>query len=57
MAGQSIRSENRNELSFILIAALLIGTFLWRLLMPAHEYSVRSVQLLTMVFDLAFITG
>ena len=57
MAEQTLRSENRNELTFILVAALLIGNFLWRALMPAHEYPMRSVQLLTMVFDLALIAG
>ena len=57
MAEQTARSENRNELTFMLVAALLIGNFLWRLLVPASEYPVRAVQVLTMVFDLAVILG
>lgn len=57
MAEHSIKSENRNELTLMLVAALLIGNFLWRALMPASEYPERSVQVLTMGFDLALIAG
>lgn len=57
MTEQTAKSENRNELTFMLVAALLIGNFLWRLLVPASEYPMRSVQVLTMVFDLALVAG
>lgn len=57
MTEQTIKSENRNELTLILVAALLIGNFLWRALMPASEFPMRSVQVLTMGFDLALIAG
>lgn len=57
MAEQTARSENRNELTLMLVAVLLIGNFLWRVLVPASEYPVRAVQVLTMVFDLAIIVG
>lgn len=57
MAGQSIKSENRSELTLMLVAVLLIGSFLWRALVPASEYPERSVQVLTMGFDLALIAG
>jgi hypothetical protein len=57
MAEQTIKSENRNELTFILVAALVIGSFVWRALVPATEYPERSVQVLTMGFDLALIAG
>jgi hypothetical protein len=57
MAEQSAKSENRNELTFMLVALLLIGTFLWRLLVPASAYPERSVQVLTMVFDLGLTAG
>lgn len=57
MAEQSAKSENRNELTLILLAALLIGNFMWRALVPAHEYPMRSVQVLTMIFDLGLIAG
>ena len=57
MAEQSVKSEDRSELILMLVAVLLIGSFLWRLLVPASEYPVRSVQVLTMGFDLALIAG
>jgi hypothetical protein len=57
MAEPTIESENRNGLTFMLVAALLIGSFVWRLVVPASEYPVRSVQVLTMGFDLALIAG
>jgi len=57
MAEQTIKSENRSELTLMLVAALLIGNFLWRVLVPAAKYPMRSVQLLTMGFDLALIAG
>jgi uncharacterized membrane protein YfhO len=57
MAEQSAKSENRSELTLMLVAALLIGSFLWRALAPAHEYPMRSVQILTMVFDLGLIAA
>jgi hypothetical protein len=57
MAEQTYKSENRSELTLMLIAALLIGSFGWRLLVPASEYPVRSVQVLTMGFDLALVAG
>jgi hypothetical protein len=57
MAEQSIKSENRSELTVMLVAALLIGSFLWRTLVPASEYPERSIQVLTMGFDLALIGG
>lgn len=57
MAEQTAKSENRNELTLMLVAGLLIGNFLWRALVPAAEYPMRSMQALTMVFDLALIAG
>lgn len=57
MAEQNVQSENRNELTLMLVAALLIGNFFWRLLVPASEYPARAVQVLTMVFDLGLLAG
>ena len=57
MAEQTMKSENRSELTLMLLAALLIGNFPWRALMPAAEYPMRSIQILTMGFDLALIAG
>jgi len=50
-------STNRNGVVFLVISAALIGTFLYRVLVPAHEYAVRSDQLLTMGIDLLLIVG
>jgi len=50
-------SSNRNGVVFLVISVLLIGTFLYRTLVPAHEYAMRSDQLLTMGTDLLLIVG
>ena len=39
------------------IAVYLIGLFLWRAFIPAHEYPCRSAQVLTITFDLLALTG
>jgi hypothetical protein len=57
MVEQSVQSEDRSELTLMLVAVQLIGSFVWRLLVPASEYPERSVQVLIMVFDLALIAG
>ena len=38
-------------------ASLLIASFLWRTLTAAHEYPVRSEQVMTMLIDLGLIAG
>jgi hypothetical protein len=48
-------TSNRNRVVFLVISALLIGSFLYRVVVPAHEYAVRSDQLLTMGLDLLAI--
>jgi hypothetical protein len=50
-------STNRTGVIFLAISAMLIGTFLYRVLVPAHEYALRSDQLLTMGIDLLLIVG
>ena len=50
-------TSNRNGVIFLVISALLIGSFLYRVVVPAHEYAVRSDQLLTMGIDLLLIIG
>jgi hypothetical protein len=39
------------------IAAVLIGFFALRIFMPAHEYPMRTEQVLTMAFDAAMMIG
>lgn len=48
---------NRNWMTFLVISALLIGTFLYRVAVPAREYAMRDEQLLTMAIDLLLIVG
>ncbi|MDI1344077.1 MAG: hypothetical protein PSV22_08275 [Pseudolabrys sp.] len=40
-----------------LLPAILIGNFLWRTLTAAHEYPVRTSQVMEMVIDAALIVG
>ena len=42
---------------FWLASALLIGTFLWNLLTPAHEYDSSASVYLEMAFDLGMLLG
>jgi hypothetical protein len=50
-------SKNRNELVGFLLCLILIGTFLWRLFVPAHELPLRSGQVLDMGVDALLIVG
>lgn len=42
---------------FIFIAAALIATLLYRLFVPAHEYPMRTAQVMMMLFDAGMIAG
>jgi hypothetical protein len=48
---------NRKRWPFYWLAIYLIGTFLWRSFIPAHEYPMRPAQVMTMAFDLMCIVG
>ena len=39
------------------LSIYLIGLFLWRLFTPAHEYDLRSVQMLDMALDALATVG
>jgi hypothetical protein len=39
------------------VSAMLIGSFLYRVVVPAHEYAMREDQLLTMGIDLLLIVA
>ena len=41
----------------LLLRCLLIGHFLWNVLTPAHEYQMRSDQMLTMALDFLGLVG
>lgn len=48
---------NRNEILLIVMALYLIGTLIYRVLVPAHSYPLRHMQLMTMTLDLGVIVG
>jgi hypothetical protein len=50
-------AANRTLVIFYVAAAVLIGSFLWRLLTPAHEYPMRTEQVMSIVMDLALTIG
>lgn len=56
-AATATANANRTGLVFLVVAAALIGTFLYRAVVPAHEYAMRDEQLLTMGIDLLLIIG
>jgi hypothetical protein len=58
MADQQTRtSGTHNAVVSLLLPCLLIGHFLWNVLTPAHEYQMRSDQMLTMGLDLLGLLG
>jgi hypothetical protein len=50
-AAASGPSTRNRTLSFVL-SCYLIATFLWRAFTPAHEYPMRSVQVMEIALDL-----
>ena len=50
-------SSSRNWNIFRIISAYMILLFLWRLFVPAHEYSMRTEQVLDIVINLGLIAG
>ena len=58
MNGQPTSAQPpRNQIIFYVVSAVLIGTFLWRVFVPAHEYPMRSSQVMDIVIDLAMTLG
>jgi hypothetical protein len=47
----------RSRVLFFVLSCYLIGTFLYRTLTPAHEYALRSEQLLTIGLDCLAVIG
>jgi hypothetical protein len=45
-----------SKLSFV-FAGLLIFWFLYRVVVPAHEYPIRPEQVLTMLFEVGLLIG
>ena len=49
--------SNRNWTMFLVLSIYMIAIFLWRVLTPAHEYPMRSEQVLTIGLDLLALIG
>ena len=41
----------------LVVAAVLIASFLYRVLVTAHEYPMRAEQVMTMLIDLGLLAG
>ena len=50
-------SAGRHQTLFFVMCCYLIATFLYRVLTPAHEYPMRSEQMLTIGLDLLMVVG
>jgi hypothetical protein len=59
MAQQQTRTSGNTTHNAVvsLLPCLLIGNFLWNVLTPAHEYPMRSEQMLTMALDFLGLVG
>lgn len=51
------QASGRGRVTFVVLALFLIGIFLWRFFVPAHEYPRPSTRYLTLVFDAAMLVG
>ena len=54
---QSGSNSGRNFIVGIVLVCYLIGSFLWNVLTVAHEYPMRTEQVLTMAFNLLGVIG
>jgi hypothetical protein len=54
---QTSGTTTHNAVLSLLLPGLLIGSFLWNVLTPAHEYQMRSDQMLTMALDFLGLLG
>jgi cyanate permease len=50
-------TASRTPMISMLLPWILIAHFLWNLLTPAHEYPMRTEQVLTMTFDAMMLAG
>jgi hypothetical protein len=54
---QTSDHSGRNAIISLLLPCLLIGHFLLNLLTPAHEFPMRTEQIMTMTFDALMFAG
>jgi len=57
MSDQPTPAQPRNHVIFYVVSIVLIATFLWRVFVPAHEYPMRTSQVMDIVIDLAMTLG
>jgi len=48
---------NRNTIIFFAVACLIIANFLYRLFVPAHEYPMRTEQVMDIGLDILLLAG
>jgi hypothetical protein len=53
----STSGSSRNWNIFRIISAYMMLLFLWRLFVPAHEYSMRTEQVLDIIINIGLIVG
>jgi hypothetical protein len=54
---QTSAKASRTPAIAIMLPCLLIGQFLWNVLTPAHEFPMRTEQVITMTFDFLMLVG
>lgn len=54
---QTPGNASRNAVMLFLLPCVLIGSFLLKVLTPAHEYPLRTEQVMTMTFDFFMLIG
>jgi len=54
---QTLANSSRNSMIGIALGCYLIGSFLWNVLTDAHEYPMRTEQVLTMALNLLGVIG
>ena len=57
MTDQQKSTGTRGQVTPFVVACLLIASFLYRVFTAAHEYPMRTEQVLTMAIDLALVVG
>ncbi len=51
------QGSGRDRTTFFILAIFLIGAFLWRFFVPAHEYPSSSTRWLTFILDAGMLVG
>jgi len=52
-----LNDANRNRTIFLVICVYLIGSFLWRVLTPAHEYNSETLAVVNVGIDALIVAG